>query len=268
MSLATIPLGSLTVTRLILGGNPFSGFSHQSAAADAEMLHFYSARQIKATLALAEQLGITTLIARADAHIIRLLTEYWDEGGKIQWIAQTCTELGMPDGVAQRAIKGGASAVYIHGGQMDYFKHHNQPDPVQAALDIIHAAGLPAGIAGHFHTTHLWAAEHFDFEFHMCSYYNPSDRTMYSGHKSGITEVYAQEDRENMVGVIAGLSRPAIHYKILAAGRNDPREAFEFAARHLRPIDGVCVGVFLKNKPEMLAEDIQLFQSICQKNLS
>lgn len=263
MSLATTQLGSLIVTRLILGGNPFSGFSHQSPSADSEMLHFYTSRQIKATLALAEQLGITTLVARADAHIIRLLIEYWDEGGKIQWIAQTCTELGMPAGVAQRAIKAGASAVYIHGGQMDFFKHHDQKDEVQAALDVIHQAGLPAGVAGHFHTTHLWAAEHFDFEFHMCSYYNPSDRTMYSGHRSGITEVYAPEDRENMVATIARLTRPVIHYKIFAAGRHDPREAFEYTAKHLRPSDGVCVGIFLKNKPDMLAEDIQLFNSIC-----
>ena len=166
---------------------------------------------------------------------------------------------------ALRAIKAGASAVYIHGGQMDFLMHHDMKDEIQAALDAIHAAGLPAGVAAHMYTTQLWAAGHFDFEFHMCSYYNPSDRTQYAGHKSGITEVYAPEDRDNMVAAIAQLPKPAIHYKIFAAGRNDPIEAFQFAAKHLRPIDAVCIGVFLKHKPDMLAEDIRLFESICLK---
>ncbi len=263
MPLPIINLGSLTVSRLILGSNPFSGFSHQSPALDAEMMHYYSSQRIKETLALAEQLGVTALIGRADAHMVRLLAEYWDEGGTIKWIAQTCTEFGMPLAGALRAIKGGASAVYLHGGQMDYLKHHDMKSEVQSALDAIHQAGLPAGVAAHMHTTLQWAAQHFEFEFHMCSYYNPSDRTQYAGHKSGITEVYAEEDRDNMVAVIAGLPKPAIHYKIFAAGRNDPVQAFQFTAAHLRPMDAVCIGVFLKQKPDMLAEDIRLFESIC-----
>jgi len=107
--------------------------------------------------------------------------------------------------------------------------------------------------------------DHLAIDFHMCSYYNPSDRTQYAGHKSGITEVYAPEDRDNMVSAIAQLPKPAIHYKILSAGRNDPVEAFKFVAKHLRPTDAVCVGVFLKHKPDMLEEDIRLFESICLK---
>jgi len=265
MTIPTIFLGSLPVSRLILGSNPFSGFSHQSPALDSEMMHYYSSQKIKETLALAERFGVTTLIGRADAHMARLLAEYWDEGGKIQWVAQTCTEFGMPLAGALRAIKAGASAVYIHGGQMDFLMHHDMKDEVQSALDAIHAAGLPAGVAAHMHTTQLWSADHFDFEFHMCSYYNPSDRTQFAGHKSGITEVYAAEDRDNMVSAIAQLPKPAIHYKIFAAGRNDPVEAFKFVAKHLRPTDAVCVGVFLKHKPDMLEEDIRLFESICLK---
>jgi hypothetical protein len=34
----TIKLGKIEVTRFILGGNPFSGFSHQSSARDREMM--------------------------------------------------------------------------------------------------------------------------------------------------------------------------------------------------------------------------------------
>ncbi len=63
-----------------------------------------------------------------------------------------------------------------------------------------------------------------------------------------------------MTKMIHNLSKPAIHYKIIAAGRNDPREAFAYAAGHLRDQDVICVGVYTKDKPNMLEEDLQLFE--------
>jgi hypothetical protein len=35
----------------------------------------------------------------------------------------------------------------------------------------------------------------------------------------------------------------------MAAGRNDPREALAFVARHLRPQDAVCIGFFMRDNP-------------------
>ena len=36
--------------------------------------------------------GITTFFGRGDNHVIRVLREYWNEGGKLQWVAQTQTD--------------------------------------------------------------------------------------------------------------------------------------------------------------------------------
>jgi inorganic triphosphatase YgiF len=63
------------------------------------------------------------------------------------------------------------------------------------------------------------------------------------------------------VRAVQHLSKPAIHYKVLAAGRNDPQEAFAFVARYLRSQDGVCVGVYSKHNPNMLREDLELLES-------
>jgi hypothetical protein len=63
-----------------------------------------------------------------------------------------------------------------------------------------------------------------------------------------------------MNALIKDLSRPVVHYKVLAAGRNDPAEAFAFVAHHLRPTDAVCVGVYPGKKPGMIAEDVRLFE--------
>ena len=40
----------------------------------------------------------------------------------------------------------------------------------------------------------------------------------------------------------------------------DPGEAFAFVAQHLRPQDAVCIGIYQRNKPDMLAEDVRLFE--------
>jgi hypothetical protein len=78
-------------------------------------------------------------------------------------------------------------------------------------------------------------------------------------HVHGSREWFLDEDRDTMVALIRGLSKPAIHYKVLAAGRNDPAAALAFAAQHMRESDAVCVGVYPEDKPGMLAEDVRLF---------
>ncbi len=92
----------------------------------------------------------------------------------------------------------------------------------------------------------------------MCSYYDPIPRDRQAEHVSGLEEVYLPEDRQAMTELIQGLSRPVIHYKILAAGRNEPEEAFAYAARSMRETDAVCVGIYTRGNPHMLEQDVDL----------
>jgi len=245
---------------LVLGGNPFSGFSHQSAEADNRMRHYFTSAQIKRLLREAESLGVNTLIARADHHIMRVLMEYWDEGGGIQWIAQTCPELGAIERGIENAIKGGARACYLHGGVMDHLFANGKLDEAPPAIEMIRKAGMPAGIAGHEPEVHRWAASELDIDLHMCSYYNPSSRKESPESSSGASEWFYERDRLKMVETIAGLSKPAIHYKVLAAGRNEPEETFDFVAEHLRPQDAVCIGIYDERNPLMLRQDVESFE--------
>jgi hypothetical protein len=54
----------------------------------------------------------------------------------------------------------------------------------------------------------------------------------------------------------------------MAAGRNDPEEALEFVAQHLRPQDAVCVGVFMKDNPKMLEENLRYLEQALEGNNS
>ena len=260
MSLDTIKIGKLDVSRMIIGGNPFSGFSHQNPDRDRAMLDYYTVARIKETLHQAEQLGINTCLGRADRHMARTMREYWNEGGTIRWVAQTASELISLARSIDEAIKGGAHAICIHGGKMDNLLAQQQLDQVAPAIEMIHKAGLPAGIAGHVPQVHEWAEANVDADFYLCSYYNPTSRAANAEHKAGMQERFDDEDRERMVKTIARLSKPAIHYKVLAAGRKTPQEAFAFVAQHLRPQDAVCVGFFTQDNPNMIAEDLALLQ--------
>ncbi len=250
----------LTVSRFILGSNPFSGFSHQSPESDQEMRRFFTTARIKQTLSQAESLGVNTLIARTDFHVMRMLLEYWEEGGQLQWFAQTCPEVGSHEACIHRASGYGAKACHLHGGVMDNAFAQGKLDEVQPALDLIRERGMLAGIAAHNHRVIEWAEEHLDLDYYLCCYYNPTNRDANPEHVPGQTEFYLEEDRRKMTDLIPRLSRPVVHYKIMAAGRNDPREAFAFAASKMRANDAVCVGIYPKDQPGILAQDVQLLE--------
>jgi len=253
-------IGHLKVSRFILGSNPFSGFSHQGEARDREMMRFYTTAKIKETLRQAEGLGINSVIGRADKHMIRVLMEYWNEGGKIQWLAQTCPGVGPTDMVLWEAIEGGCKACHVHGGTMDYLVAQGKTDEAKRAVDSLRERGLPAGVAGHQARVFQWAEKNLPVDYYMCSYYNPSNREKRPEHIHGAEETYLEEDRAEMIAMISGLSKPAIHYKVLAAGRNNPDEAFKVCCGAMRPQDMVCVGVSHGDNPGQLEENVRLFQ--------
>jgi hypothetical protein len=71
-------------------------------------------------------------------------------------------------------------------------------------------------------------------------------------------EVYLPEDREAACQVIRQVDKPFLAFKIMAAGRNDPHEAFKYAYENIKPIDAVVVGVFTKYQSNQVQEDADL----------
>jgi len=255
-----VKIADALVSRFIIGGNPFSGFSHVSPEMDLRMKRYYTTARIKQTLADAEALQINTLVARADAHILRVLLEYRDEGGHIQWIAQTCPELRDHEMSIRRAADNDATGCYLHGGYIDTIFAQGRMDELPPLIEKIRERGMAAGIAGHNPDVFRWAEEKLEVDFYMCSYYNPAARDRAGQARPGAEQRFHQQDRKLMTDTIRHLSPPVIHYKVLAAGRNDPREAFAYVAHSMRPGDAVAVGVYTEQAPDMLAQDVRLFQ--------
>lgn len=265
MRIPTVSLGGLEVTRFILGGNPFAGFSHQTRERDAEMRAWYTDERIVETLFAAQSLGVTATISRGDAHMARCLKGYWEQGGTMVWIAQTASEAPTQLDAARSCVDSGASACFVHGGIVDNYLARGREDDLARAVDLIRELGLPVGVAGHEVSSFQWAERHLDVDFYMACYYNPSSRRESPHHVHGADERFRPEDREERAALIQTLSHPAIHYKVMAAGRLPAAEALAYAARQMRPGDAVCVGVYTGDGAGIIEEDVRLLLASLQK---
>lgn len=248
-SLPRVRLGKHEISRLIVGGNPFSGNSHQPGQLSREMRDYYTTEKIKETLRECERCGINTIQARGDSHIMRMLNEYWNEGGTLKWMAQTASEMASISNNISQIASYGAIACYNHGSKTDALFREGKIDSVRDILALIKDKGIPAGLGTHDPAVVRYAEDHdFNADFYMMAFYNLSKRG----------EVYLPEDREAACQVIREVDKPFLAFKIMAAGRNDPEEAFKYAYEHIKPEDAVVVGIFTKYHPSQIQEDADL----------
>ena len=248
-NLPKIKLGNHEVSRLIVGGNPFSGNSHQTNEMSKDMRDYYTTERIKTTLRECESQGINTVQARGDVHIIRMLDEYWNEGGKIQWIAQTASELASIINNVNQIASFGAIACYHHGSKTDALYKEGKLDSVKDVISAIKDRGISAGLGTHDPEVIRYAEDNkFGVDFYMMAFYNLSKRG----------EVYLPEDRESACKIIREVDKTFLAFKVMAAGRNDPDEAFEYTYKNIKSKDAVVIGVFTKYHTDQVKDNVEL----------
>ena len=138
------------MTKLIIGGNPFSGNSHVSGRLDEEMKDYYTTQNIKNALRRCVECGINTVQLRADEHIMRILRKFHNEGGKLNWIAQTASEVASFSGNINRIMKmDEAVAVYHHGTITDELYKAGRLAELKDRFKIMRDSGLPVGLGTH-----------------------------------------------------------------------------------------------------------------------
>jgi len=251
--LPKIKLGPLKVSRLILGSNPFFGFAHQPGNVGDRMNAYYTDDRIMAVLDEAAAQGITAVAAPPFKRWIDLYKRYLDRGGKLRtWISQPD---GPPEGMKDEialSVKAGARAVFVQGHRVEQQFEAGTFDVARGWVEHTKSLGVAAGLASHRPDVHLEAERRgFPADFYFQCFYNVA----HGDH-------FVDEDRTKAVATIRQVAKPVIGYKILAAGRNQAVEAFEFAFRPIRPKDGVCVGVFPKDQPDQIAQNAALVRRL------
>ena len=232
VGLPTGHIGKLKVTRLICGGNLFSGFAHSGDLLYVHSLlqHYFTDDKILETLQLCEESGVNTTILRTDEQIVRVLSRYRKErGGKIQWIAQTYPEPNNLKDNIKLAIDNGAVGAYCMGGVADdTFVKAGKAELIGEVVSFIKQNGLVAGVGSHsMETAIISELQKFDPDF----YFKTFNSVGY----------YSQETRD-VAALMKTIKKPWIAFKVLGAGRVLPKDGFDLAFRS--GADFINVGMY------------------------
>ena len=107
-----IRIGSLAVSRLILGSNQYGGWAHRPGDAGKEMLAWYTDERVLAELDEAAALGINCVSIPPSDRWHRLWKTHKEKGGKMAfWIAQPAAAPDQMPADIEAAVKNGAKAV-------------------------------------------------------------------------------------------------------------------------------------------------------------
>ncbi|MBN1581855.1 MAG: hypothetical protein JXA89_14210 [Anaerolineae bacterium] len=249
--LPTVDFCGLTVARLIIGANPFGGFSHQNRERDQEMRTYYTPERILETWERAWTAGINTIITNNETpHVIQTTTDYLAQGGSLQWIAQLNSHSTLTMQAAiDHAVEIGCKAAYLHGGFVDHLYAQRDERALREYVHYGQSRGIPIGVAGHMPEVHDWVDALDLVDFHVVCFFNCGSLHSGKGHKFKLADIFPA------VQCIQRLQKPCIAYKIMGAGRIDPLMAFEFAFEHIKPGDVVNVGMYRGDKDDMVEEN-------------
>ncbi|MGA2149895.1 MAG: hypothetical protein ABSH49_33635 [Bryobacteraceae bacterium] len=254
--LPTVPLGKHEVTRLVLGSNPFYGYSHSSRTLDRHMLEWSTPETVCAALQEAERSGINTFQTNGNERAITDLRFYRERGGKLQAIA-LIREKPEATVAAMSPI-----AVSHHGEVTDVLFRQGKMDDVREFTKRARQTGVLVGVSTHKPEAIEYIEEHgWDVDFYMGCVYNrtrtPDElRKLLGQLPLPANEVYLEKDPERMFAAMRQTGKPCLAFKILAAGRMaaapELRDtAFQAAFGGIKPRDCVIVGAYQRFSNEI-----------------
>jgi hypothetical protein len=250
--LPTGKVGKLQISRLIIGGNQFSGWSHSRDLPYLRGLFqaYATDEKIMQTLELCEETGVNAIITSASEY----LNKYWKErGGRIQWIAQVHPKTTDLTSDIKRAIDQGAVGAYVQGGVGDSFVKAGRADLLGKAVDFIKQNRLIAGIGGHSVEVPM-AVEKAGIKpdfymktLHRGDYWSATPKAERVEFNVDSGSPYDHDNiwsitPEKTIEFMKTVETPWIAYKVLAAGAIHPREGFRYAFEN--GADFICVGMF------------------------
>jgi len=259
-------IGGQSFSRLMLGGNLISGYSHaRDLGYVAPLMRFYNTpAKIRQTIEIAESQGINALNTFVTDDI-SALQEHWKNGGKMKWIAQVGA--GDANGCPhiQMAVDLGATGIHINGDHAESLLARGQFYRVGEIVQWTKAQKCVAGVSAHDLQVIMECEKlKLDVDFyqktlHTHDYYT-APRPDETGPKGGHDNSWCR-DPNAVIDFMAGIKKPWIAFKILAAGALPPRQAFPHAFNG--GADFILVGMF----DWQIAEDAKLARRVVNLTL-
>ena len=254
------------VTRMIIGDNPFNGHVYiPEIYSKEEALDYYKAETIIKTMFKMEQLGFSAMLPLGDPFILRVIRQYQNEGGKLNWIFQAYPAISLPVNI-RMMNECKPLAIYHQGTTTDGLCEASKTDIIRENLKYLKDNGLPVGLGTHVPETVLRSEyENWGVDFYVTCLHNTRKRggqesSFITGKKKHTK--FFMEDRAEMFSAIRQVSKPCIAFKIFAGGQifygKAPEEipaliesTFREVYSNIKPADIAAVGVFQKNKDEL-----------------
>lgn len=247
-------LGKLEVSRLILGGNLLTHFTHSRDLRYVTSLatHYNTDEKILETLAAAEANGINTVSMHNPPHSISLLRRYRKErGGKIQWII--CPTAPVQEDMAQyrqqveELVHDGCEAIYLWGVHADSLVAEGKMDLVAKAVALPKEYGAASGVGAHaLDVIKACEKEGVNADFYIKTFHHHNYET---GPKpEQITKPYNEfpgywcSNPTETAEFMKTVDKPWIAFKTMAAGAIPPQNAFRYAFLH--GADFLLAGMF------------------------
>jgi len=249
-----IKFGNAEISRLIIGCNPFYGYSHFNRTYSTVMREYYSAERVCDVLHQANRFGINAHNMFPGGRGIDDYERFVAEGGKMHLIMQGVGEL------TDFIKKHKPLSVYHHGGQTDTAFQNGQPEKVRDWTKKMRDLGIMVGVGSHRpEVIERIESEAWDIDFYACCVYNVSRtedewRKLLGGELMEMPrDCYVQSDPPRMFKTIRSVAKPCFAFKILAAGRatGDVEERFRRAFASIKPTDGIFVGMFPRATDEV-----------------
>jgi len=233
-------IGNLSVSRILLGGNLLTHFTHSRDLKYVYNLcaHYNTDDKIMDTMALAEKHGVNTLVVHTVPAILATLNQYRQErGGKIQWIICPTIQVDKdPDGYKRQVkeiVDMGVNAIYLWGVTADRLTQEGNVNAIVRAVEIGHEFGLPSGVGAHdlrvIQTCEEKGipADFYIKTFHHHNYPTGPKPEQISGPYSEVPGYWCS-DPQAVINVMNAVEKPWIAFKVMAAGAIPPADAFKY----------------------------------------
>jgi len=270
-TLPTVPLGPHRVSRLIVGSNPFRGYSHFNAQYNQHMVEWNTDERAAQVLLDCQKAGINTFQSSFfRPRWLSIVERFHQLGGELQWICLTSpadvipehgqkrkeTPEGVRDGqitTIEAMVKYKPIAMVHHGSDTDFLWRAGKIDYLRTYINKVHDVGCLAGFSiTNPVTLDALESKGWPVDFYMTALYDLSRTREEVKKEIGLTlvgDAYFAEDPPRMCEVIRKVKRPCLAYKILAAGRKcgsagEVRQAFEWTFKNIKRTDAVIVGLY------------------------
>ncbi|MFZ2145657.1 MAG: hypothetical protein WAV28_00440 [Sedimentisphaerales bacterium] len=264
-------IGGLQVSRLLLGGNLLTHFTHSRDLKYVYNLtaHYNTQEKIIETMALAEANGIDTLVIHTAPGIMSVLKKYrYERGGKMKWIicptAPVEAQLKAYGEQVRQLADEGTDAIYLWGVHSDSLVSQGKVDLIAGAVETAKDYGLPSGVGAHDLRVIIECEKkkiNADFYIKTLHHHNYPSAPKPNELTKVVSEVpgYWCNNPQEVIDFMKGVEKPWIAFKVMAAGAIPPADAFQHAFEN--GADHILAGMF----DFEIAEDVLIASTVLTK---